>query len=252
MGIEEIRSRISVINAETSRINIQRNQNIGRQEALKKQLADACAMYKQKYGVDITQDNVKSELDSLTSKKEAELNKIEQILSLIHAGNIAEANRLAGIEVVDASHMQNEVTQSAMDGMSSQPQSFERQKSSASNFATSYESVATPPVQPVQSVVTQPADSYVASPVSAPPVTPPPVAAPPMFNSQETQKSKPVMTGAESLDLGMPALEGFTKPSLGSVAPPPVRNNTDSVAAPPKSGIKDFGAILSGTAFKPQ
>ena len=37
MSIEEIRNKISVINAETARLNTQRNQNIGRQETLKKQ-----------------------------------------------------------------------------------------------------------------------------------------------------------------------------------------------------------------------
>lgn len=258
MGIEEIRSRISVINAETSRINAQRNQNIGRQEALKKQLVDACALYKEKYGVELTAENVQAELASLTSKKEEELNKIEQILSLIKSGNIEEANRLAG---VDAAHLQKEVTQSAMD------ETFERQKNSAPNFATPYEPVAT---QQAQQVATQPVkqeevvvpprvnqEQPVVSPVAppvAPPVTPPPVAAPPLFNSQPTQveppKSKPVMTGAESLSMGMPALEGFSKPNLGSIAPPPT-SSSEPVAAP-TSNVKDFGAILSGTAFQPQ
>ena len=97
MSIEEMRRRVSVINAETSRVNNQRNQNIGRQETLKKQLSDAFALYEKNYGVKLTVETLPKELESVTAKKEDELGKIESILSCIKAGNIKEANNLAGV-----------------------------------------------------------------------------------------------------------------------------------------------------------
>lgn len=228
MSIEEIRNKISVINAETARLNTQRNQNIGRQETLKKQLSDACELYKKNYGVELTAENLQSELLSVTKKKEEEISKIEQILSLINAGNITEANKLAGVEVVDATHVSQEITQSASDDMVTPPVA----PSVPPTVETPVSEVVTPPVQ---DVVTPPIPEVVAPPVAPP--TPP---------KAQTQ----VLTGADSLDVGMPALEGFSKPSLGSITPPPKVESQDA-PTPPKSPVQDFSAILNGTAFMP-
>lgn len=238
MSIEEIRNRISVINSETARLNTQRNQNIGRQETLKKQLNDAFDLYKKNYGVELTAENLQSELDSVTKKKEEELNKIEQILNFIKSGNITEANKLAGVEEqVSATEVYREVIQSANDEAVTQPVFTE-------TVIPPNAPVASPTPTPVvqtpqfQAPPTPPVPETIAPPV-APPVAPP-----------KAQSQKQVLTGAETLDMGMPALEGFTKPSLGSLTPPP-STDTEEKVAPPKSNIQDFGAILNGTAFKP-
>ena len=229
MSIED---KISVINAETARLNTQRNQNIGRQETLKKQLSDACELYKKNYGVELTAENLQSELLSVTKKKEEEISKIEQILSLINAGNITEANKLAGVEVVDATHVSQEITQSASDDIATPP------------VAPSVPpTVETPVAPPVSEVVTPPVQDVVTPPI--PEVVAPPVA-PPTPPKAQTQ----VLTGADSLDVGMPALEGFSKPSLGSITPPPKVESQDA-PTPPKSPVQDFSAILNGTAFMP-
>lgn len=236
MSIEEIRNKISVINAETARLNTQRNQNIGRQETLKKQLSDACELYKKNYGVDLTAENLQSELLSVTKKKEEEISKIEQILSLINAGNITEANKLAGVEVFDATHVAQEITQSASDDIATPPVAPSVPPTVETPVAPPVSEVVTPPVQ---DVVTPPIPEVVA-PQVAPPVAPP---TPPKAQTQ-------VLTGADSLDVGMPALEGFSKPSLGSITPPPKVESQDA-PTPPKSPVQDFSAILNGTAFMP-
>lgn len=244
MSIEEIRNKISVINSETARLNTQRNQNIGRQETLKKQLNDAFDLYKKNYGVELTAENLQSELDSVTKKKEEELNKIEQILNFIKSGNIAEANKLAGVEEqVSATEVYREVIQSANDEAVTQPV---------------FNETVVPPNAPVASPTPTPS-SVVQTPQFQAPPTPlvPETVAPPVPETiappvapPKAQTQKQVLTGAETLDMGMPALEGFTKPSLGSLTPPPT-TDTEEKVAPPKSNIQDFGAILNGTAFKP-
>lgn len=254
MSIDAIRQRISVINAETARLNTQRNQNIGKREALQKQLTDAFALYEKNYGVKLTEETLQTELVNVTRKKEEELRKIEQILSLINAGDIAGANKLAGVE--DAIHTVKEVTQSASDVVSE----FMQAKPPVSEGVYTgipqvpekteiLEPITAPPtVNGGNTQVVEPVAPPVVPPVVAPvietPVTPPviePVAPP-------SQPKPPVLTGAESLDMGMSALEGFTKPALGSIAPPP----SAETVAPPKTQVQDFGAILNGTAFKPQ
>jgi len=226
MSIEEIRNRISVINSETARLNTQRNQNIGRQETLRKQLNDAFDLYNKNYGVELTVDNLQSELDSVTRKKEEELNKIEQILNFIKSGNIAEANKLAGVEdtVSQESQPQTGVEPTQ------EPTSVVQPPQAGVGITQEPTPVAQPPQ--LQAPLTPPMSESVTPPV-APPTAPPSM----------------VLTGAETLDMGMPALEGFTKPSLGSLTPPPTA--TEEKVAPPKTNIQDFSAILNGTAFKP-
>lgn len=256
MSIEEIRSRISVINAETARLNTQRNQNIGRQQTLTKQLNDAFDLYKKNYGVELTTENLQSELDSVTKKKEEELGKIEQILSLINAGNIAEANKLAGIEVADAVHTAQEITQSANDDVNTEnvPVSPSIPTPPSTPEISVPPSVPIPPSTPevIPPAVETPVVPPVAPPVTppiAPPVTETPVA-PPVAPPITPPKTSPVLTGAESLEMGMSALEGFSKPSLGSLATPTNESKSDA-PTPPKTPVQDFGAILNGTAFKP-
>lgn len=266
MSIDAIRQRISVINAETARLNTQRNQNIGKRETLQKQLSDAFALYEKNYGVKLTVETLQSELNSVTKKKEEELSKIEQILNLINAGDIAGANNLAG--VVDTTHTAQEIKQSTSDDLGVQstvatpeqtvvsPQGIYtgiQEPSKDVNMLYQHPTSPTPvtasavempvvPSQIVSPVVPPSPSTSVVPPVVDTPVVPPQVASP------VSEPKPPVLTGVESLDMGMSALEGFTKPTLGSVAPPP------TVAQPsaPKTQVQDFGAILNGTAFKPQ
>lgn len=232
MSIEEIRSRISVINAETSRINNQRNQNIGRQETLKKQLRDAFVMYEKNYGVKLTAETLEQELQTVTSKKEEELNKIEQILTCINEGNIDGANKLAGVSVEPVK-----------------------------------EEIATP----IQSEVvtpsnTEPEPSVIPPIVEPPKVAPPKIAEPPKVAPPKMPTSTPeppkvappkmpmgTLSGIDTLGgtakAGMPALDGFTKNSLGSLPTPQETTTQPQQQSQPQHPVQDFNAILNGTAF---
>lgn len=232
MSIEEIRSRISVINTETAKLNNQRNQNIGRQETLKKQLRDAFELYKKNYGVELNESNLKAELDTVTKRKEEELNKIERILSLINSGNIEEANKLAG---VDEKSDVSSVSESDV-----QPQVVE----DISEDIREQSTVAPPQISEPH---VAPPSSGVSAPHVAPPVISEPVVAPPPISEPHVAPPKSVLTGADSLEIGMPSLEGFTKSTLGSITP----RHKEEVDAKPKPQVQDFGAILNGSAFNP-
>lgn len=241
MTIEEIRSRISVINTETAKLNNQRNQNIGRQETLKKQLRDAFELYKKNYGVELNESNLKAELDTVTKRKEEELNKIERILSLINSGNIEEANKLAG---VDEKSDVSSVSESDF-----QPQVVENISEDTHEQSTVAPPTVTPPQISEPHVAPPPEFSHVAPPViSEPVVAPPNVSEPHVAPPTPTvTPPKSVLTGADSLEIGMPSLEGFTKPTLGSITP----RHKEEVGAKPKTQVQDFGAILNGSAFNP-
>lgn len=256
MSIEEIRSRISVINTETAKLNNQRNQNIGRQETLKKQLRDAFELYKKNYGVELNESNLKAELDTVTKRKEEELNKIERILSLINSGNIEEANKLAGVDEksdvssVSESDFQPQVVENISEDI--------REQSTVAPPTVTPPQISEPHVAPPSSGVSAPHNDTVAPPPEfshvAPPVISEPVVAPPPISephvappTSTVTPPKSVLTGADSLEIGMPSLEGFTKPTLGSITP----RHKEEVDAKPKPQVQDFGAILNGSAFNP-
>ena len=246
MSIEEIRSRISVINAETSRVNNQRNQNIGRQETLKKQLSDAFALYEKNYGVKLTVETLPKELESVTAKKEDELGKIESILSCIKAGNIEEANKLAGVTTEAPSSEVTEKTAETSEpaiptGMptdsSVTPITTQFNPSQENNASSIGASTVTPPVSEPPKVAEPP---KIAEP---PHIAEPPKVAPPT-SPLGTLSGVETLSGAQSTE--MPALDGFTKPSLGSL--PTQQDASDSVASPSQP-VSDFNAILNGSAF---
>lgn len=228
MSVTEIQSRISAVNAEIARLNSQRNQNIGRREGLQKQLQDSINIYRERFGVELSVDNLRAELEKVTQEKEKEVQRVEQILNLIKAGNIAEANRLAGV-----------VEEATAGGIEQQGVSAQA-------------NIPVPPVVP--DIPVSPSTS---------PINP----------------TSQTYTSDESSNLGMSALEGFTKPSIQGVSgtvptpqpqmasphmatppmpptpPAPPKPPTPPTPPTPPSGVKpkapmDFGAILNGTEFK--
>lgn len=228
MSVTEIQSRISAVNAEIARLNSQRNQNIGRREGLQKQLQDSINIYRERFGVELSVDNLRAELEKVTQEKEKEVQRVEQILNLIKVGNITEANRLAGV-----------VEEATAGGIEQQSVSAQA-------------NIPVPPVVPNIPV------SPSTSPINPTPQT---------------------YTSDESSNLGMSALEGFTKPTVQGVSgtvptpqpqmasphmatppmpptpPAPPKPPTPPTPPTPPSGVKpkapmDFGAILNGTEFK--
>lgn len=250
-SIEEIKQRIAVANGESARLNSQRQVSIGRRDTLNDQLNSMLAKYKETYGVELTKDNIDSEVQRVTKEKEQEVAKIEQVLSLIKEGRYAEAEGIVNPTIVpnsteaqviaesmnsasDAMHTSSEVMNSAIDDIGSTPQ--------PSGVVTQ---------QPFVSPVTPQQPETVESPT--PPVAPAPPVAPsePVAPPQPVVPSEPVAppqpVAPPTNDTGIPALNGFASPVGAPTTPvaPPAPPTAPST--PPTS----FSAILGGTAFNP-
>ena len=281
MEIAQINQRIAVLNADSKRINNDRAVSIGKKETLQKQMNDALAAYKAKYGVELTEANLQSEIDRVSAEKLKEVEQIESVLNLIKLGQYDEANALVnGTPTVKEES--TPVQEVPVTPVVEQPQS----------------SVPTTPVQettPVPPVPTAPAQESIptppdlgipAEPIPAVPVesvpTPPDlgIPTPPV---QESVPTPPVESVPTPPDLGIPTppvqesvptppdLGLHEPPTLGTpVATPPVLGTpTESIPTPPvepslgvppvaptsaPSGqpIASFNAILGGSPFKPQ
>lgn len=254
MEIAQINQRIAVLNADSKRINNDRAVSIGKKETLQKQMNDALAAYKAKYGVELTEANLQSEIDRVSAEKLKEVEQIESVLNLIKLGQYDEANALVnGTSAVKES---TPVQEAPATPVVEQPQS-------SVSTASIQESIPTPPVEnpiptaPVQESVPTPPDLGIpaASVESVP--TPPDLGIPtPLI--QESIPTPPDLGLHEPPTLGTPVA---TPPVLGtpteSIPTPPVE---PSLGVPPvaptstPSGqpIASFNAILGGSPFKPQ
>lgn len=242
-GIEEITKRISVANAESKRLNNERQVNIGKKETLTQQLNDAIKKYNTTYGTSITVDTLNAEIERVSAIKEKEVSTVENILSLIQSGQYEEAKKAAGVV---EEPVKETVVVKEQDGTVS------------STFEVPVKQVTKEEVEAIkETTVSAPVDeSTVAAPPADTPVAPPTVTAsnkatlgvPSMVEGgapTEGSLKKPNLSGIDALD-------GFVSAPSGNVAPPPVvepkkqesSSDGDAVAPPPS-----FDSILSGSAF---
>lgn len=256
MEIAQINQRIAVLNADSKRINNDRAVSIGKKETLQKQMNDALAAYKAKYGVELTEANLQSEIDRVSAEKLKEVEQIESVLNLIKLGQYDEANALVNDTPI-VKEESTPVQEVPVTPVVEQPQS----------------SVPTTPVQettPVPPVPTAPAQESIptppdlgipAEPIPAAPVesvpTPPDlgIPTPPV---QESVPTPPDLGLHEPPTLGTPVA---TPPVLGtpteSIPTPPVEPSLGvppvaPTSAPSGQPIASFNAILGGSPFKPQ
>lgn len=255
MEIAQINQRIAVLNADSKRINNDRAVSIGKKETLQKQMNDALAAYKTKYGVELTEANLQSEIDRVSAEKLKEVEQIESVLNLIKLGQYDEANALVnGTPTVKEES--TPVQEVPVTPVVEQPQS----------------SVPTTPVQettpvpPVQESVPTPPDLGIPTePVPAPQVAAPVESVPtppdlgiPTPPVQESIPTPPDLGLHEPPTLGTPVA---TPPVLGtpteSIPTPPVEPSLGvppvaPTSAPSGQPIASFNAILGGSPFKPQ
>ena len=222
MEIAQINQRIAVLNADSKRINNDRAVSIGKKETLQKQMNDALAAYKAKYGVELTEANLQSEIDRVSAEKLKEVEQIESVLNLIKLGQYDEANALVnGTSAVKEES--TPVQEVPITPVVEQPQS-------PVSTAPVQESVPVPPVE--SSVPTAPVQESVPTPpdlgLHEPPTLGTPVATPPVL-------------GTPTESIPTPPIE----PSLGV---PPVAPTSTPSGQP----IASFNAILGGSPFKPQ
>ena len=251
MEISQINQRIAVLNADSKRINNDRAVSIGKKETLQKQMNDALAAYKAKYGVDLTEANLQAEIDRVSAEKLKEVEKIEAVLNLIKLGQYDEANALVTGTPTKTEEPVAPVQETPVaSGVVEQPQAPVMQ-----------ESIPTPPV--MQESVPTPPDLGIPTPpnlgiptppdlgIPEPPTLGTPVATPPTM--QESIPTPPDLgTPVESIPtpptLGSPMESIPTPPSEPSLGVPPVAPTSTPSGQP----IASFNAILGGSPFKPQ
>lgn len=253
MEISQINQRIAVLNADSKRINNDRAVSIGKKETLQKQMNDALAAYKAKYGVDLTEANLQAEIDRVSAEKLKEVEQIEAVLNLIKLGQYDEANALVNGTPVQA----EEPATPASSGVVEQPTvpvqetaPIKEAVHTPPDLGTQVESVPTPPVQPVQ-------ESVPTSPVQESIPTPPDLG----FSAKESILTPPVLgTPVDDIPtpptLGTPAESIPTPPDLGITTPPSEPSlgvpPTAPMSTPSGQPIASFNQILGGSPFKPQ
>ena len=215
MEISQINQRIAVLNADSKRINNDRAVSIGKKETLQKQMNDALAAYKAKYGVDLTEVNLQAEIDRVSAEKLKEVEKIEAVLNLIKLGQYDEANALVNGTPAKTDEPIVPVHEvSANSGVVEQPQIPVQE--SIPTPPVMQKSISTPQVQ--ESIPTPPSLGTPAESIPTPPI------------------------------LGSPTESVPTPPSEPSLGIPPVVHTS----MPSSQPIASFNAILGGSPFKPQ
>lgn len=261
MEISQINQRIAVLNADSKRINNDRAVSIGKKETLQKQMNDALAAYKAKYGVDLTEANLQAEIDRVSAEKLKEVEQIEAVLNLIKLGQYDEANALVNGTPVQAEEPETPVSSVVVEQPIVPVQETAQVKEAVPtppDLDTPVESVPTPPVQSIQeSIPTPPVQESIPTPpdlgfsakesIPTPPVLGTPVDDIPTPPDLGVPTPSTLGTPAESIptppDLGIP-----TPPSEPSLGVPPIAPTSTPSGQP----IASFNQILGGSPFKPQ
>lgn len=100
--------QVEALNEKIEKLNTSRTQTETRKEILTQNLSKKLEEYKEKYGVDLrggkfvdTFKKIQAEAKAVSAKVEEEFNLKQQVVEAIEGGDIAEANRLLGIEEVE-------------------------------------------------------------------------------------------------------------------------------------------------------
>lgn len=243
MEIAQINQRIAVLNADSKRINNDRAVSIGKKETLQKQMNDALAAYKAKYGVELTEANLQSEIDRVSAEKLKEVEQIESVLNLIKLGQYDEANAL--VNGTPAKEESVPVKETPVAPVVEQP---------VETAQPVQESIPTPPdlgipTPPVQESIPTPPDLGIPTPPIQESIPTPPdlgtpaesIPTPPVLGSPVESVPTPPVLGTPTESIPTPPVE----PSLGV---PPVAPTSTPSGQP----IASFNAILGGSPFKPQ
>lgn len=216
MNHEELLQRVNTLNEKSKKLNQQRMQNIGRKEALQKQLDTALSQYNEKYGTTLTVEEVDAELTRVASELEGQVANVESVITAIETGNYAEAERI--------------VTPSTEGGTSEQSNTVAPAETPVVEQVTAPEMTA--PVNPVNPISAPVAPATTASSVPVPEMPTSPVSPAPVSNS--------FLDGVtQAPDAGSVFTQSFKAPETPVASEEPVK------PAPPS-----FSSILDGSQFQ--
>lgn len=264
MDINELVAKIDKANADTAEVMAQRNKNLGKKEALEKQLVSLLEAYKTKYGVELTPATLQEEIDRVSAEKASELSKTEQALSLIQEGRFSDASVLltgeelktvAQAEGVDAQevelkHLDAPVEVENNASVNIPAPTVVPDVNEAVSATAEMPSVSVPEEFGIPSAPPAPSIPIGAGAEAKPfavPFTAPPVAP---IQEKTTSSTGKTAVFSES-DSPMSAMAGFTKPNQGRpvVPPTPVVDDDEDEGVAPAPPPTSFGAIFGGTAF---
>lgn len=168
--------RVKALNEQSNKINEERTKNLGRYDALQKQLNATIADYNTRYGTSLTEETIYTEQQKVAEETEKQIAHIESILACISAGDYDGANKLAGVvEPVKGVAPSVEVA-SPTTAPSVEPVTAPSVEVVAPTTAPTKDTVVSVPMQIFEQEQT--------TPLAPPPVAPPPVVTKPMsFNS---------------------------------------------------------------------
>jgi len=249
-SLEELRGRISTVNATVAKLNEQRSRNMGMRETLLSQRETAVKQYLTAYGVDLSKVSIEEEFNKVMAEKNAELTQLEGAISAINAGDYDTANKILGSEVAEpANEVQTAPVQEAIASAPSAPS-----VASSEPIVPGQAEMHTPPTQP------QVAQFGAVSPAPQGEVAPPPT-----FNFQPMSEP-PKMQTPPAQPAGMGIAPVKAEPAEPAVAPPPTMHvgavgsginlsgldlSGLSVPLEPVNKATDFSSILGGQPFQP-
>lgn len=248
-SLEELRGRISTVNATVAKLNEQRSRNMGMRETLLSQREAAVKQYLTAYGVDLSKVSIEEEFNKVMAEKNAELTQLEGAISAINAGDYDTANKILGGDIAEPTvEVQTTPTQEATAPASSAPSA---------------------PSEPVVSgqveTYAQPTQPQVAQFGAVSPAPQGEVAPPPTFNFQPMSEP-PKMQTPPTPPAEMGIATAKAEPAEPAVAPPPTMHvgavgsginlsgldlSGLSVPLEPVNKATDFSSILGGQPFQP-
>lgn len=248
-SIEELRNKMSVLNAEVTKISGMRNQNLGKKETLERQCQEMVASYKSKFGVELTVETVSAELDKVVAEKEKEVELLSSVIGALAAGDYDRANAI----IAGSSPVVSEETASVADAFANQIDIEEKIAEVVANKAVTAPSivpfVVEPPVQTTKPITVVEEAIFMPQPMAL-------VTAQPMEfdDSEESEVEEPVEI-IEPVEMPI-HLAAPPKISIESafgdfVAPPPAFSipaapkNVQTVtkpSTPASNGLDDFKA----------
>lgn len=219
MNHEALLQRVNTLNEKSKKLNQQRMQNIGRKEALQKQLDTALSQYNEKYGTTLTVEGVDAELTRVASELEGQVANVESVITAIETGNYAEAERI--------------VTPSEEGGTAEQSTKVAPTETPVVEQVTAPEMIApVNSVNPIPTPVAPVAPATPASSVPVPEMPTSPVSPAPVSNS--------FLDGVtQAPDAGSVFTQNFKAPETPVASEEPVK------PAPPS-----FSSILDGSQFQ--
>ena len=167
MSVVELREKMSVLNAEVTKINSLRNQNLGKKETLERQCKEMLDSYKAKFGVDLTPDTVSAELEKVMQEKSKEVNILSSVIEALSTGDYDRANaiieaskeapvtEIASGETVDAFANQIKIEDKITEAVATKPVSAP----SITPFVVEPPKVVSKPVVDLPAVAIEDADS---------------------------------------------------------------------------------------------